>query len=115
MNHFALALRGLNCMGCARKLERQLNQDLTVEIETLTPTSIELHTHATLNEVLTSIESLGYQGGTEQTYQLQGLNCGRCVNKLTTHLSAQAEIAKLHVSKERLSLVTTLTAEQVKR
>ncbi|TQQ21111.1 copper-translocating P-type ATPase [Vibrio cholerae] len=114
MNHFALALRGLNCMGCARKLERQLNQDLTVEIKTLTPTSIELHTHATLNEVLTSIESLGYQGGTEQTYQLQGLNCGRCVNKLTTHLSAQAEIAKLQVSKELLSLVTTLTAEQVK-
>ncbi|HDZ3720294.1 TPA: copper-translocating P-type ATPase CopA [Vibrio cholerae] len=114
MNHFALALRGLNCMGCARKLERQLNQDLTVEIETLTPTSIELDTHATLNEVLTSIESLGYQGGTEQTYQLQGLNCGRCVNKLTTHLSAQAEIAKLQASKERLSLVTTLTAEQVK-
>ncbi|WP_337920557.1 copper-translocating P-type ATPase CopA [Vibrio cholerae] len=114
MNHFALALRGLNCIGCARKLEHQLNQDLTVEIETLTPTSIELHTHATLNEVLTSIESLGYQGGTEQTYQLQGLNCGRCVNKLTTHLSAQAEIAKLQASKERLSLVTTLTAEQVK-
>ncbi|MBN7286326.1 copper-translocating P-type ATPase [Vibrio cholerae] len=113
MNHFALALRGLNCMGCARKLERQLKQDLTVEIETLTPTSIELHTHATLNEVLTSIESLGYQGGTEQTYQLQGLNCGRCVNKLTTHLSAQAEIAKLQVRKEWLSLVTTLTAEQV--
>ncbi|EOX3403077.1 copper-translocating P-type ATPase CopA [Vibrio cholerae] len=114
MNHFALALRGLNCMGCARKLERQLNQDLTVEIETLTPTSIELHTNATLNEVLTSIESLGYQGGAEQTYQLQGLNCGRCVNKLTTHLSVQAEIAKLRVSKERLSLVTTLTTEQVK-
>lgn len=113
MNHFTLALRGLNCMGCARKLERQLKQDLTLEIETLTPTSIELHTHATLNEVLTSIESLGYQGGTEQTYQLQGLNCGRCVNKLTTHLSAQAEIAKLQVSKERLSLVTTLTTEQV--
>lgn len=114
MNHFSLALRGLNCMGCARKLERQLKQDLTLEIETLTPTSIELHTHATLNEVLTSIESLGYQGSTEQTYQLQGLNCGRCVNKLTTHLSAQADIAKLQVSKERLSLVTTLTTEQVK-
>ncbi|ENM5872424.1 copper-translocating P-type ATPase CopA [Vibrio mimicus] len=114
MNYFALPLRGLNCMGCARKLERQLNQDLTVEIETLTPTSIELHTNATLNEVLTSIESLGYQGGTEQTYQLQGLNCGRCVNKLTTHLNAQAEIAKLQVSKDQLSLVTTLNAEQVK-
>lgn len=114
MNYFALPLRGLNCMGCARKLERQLNQDLTVEIETLTPTSIELHTNATLNEVLTSIESLGYQGGTEQAYQLQGLNCGRCVNKLTTHLSVQAEIAKLQVSKDQLSLVTTLTAEQVK-
>ncbi|ERM55498.1 copper exporting ATPase [Vibrio mimicus CAIM 1883] len=114
MNYFALPLRGLNCMGCARKLERQLNQDLTVEIETLTPTSIELHTNATLNEVLTSIESLGYQGGTDQTYQLQGLNCGRCVNKLTTHLNAQAEIAKLQVSKDQLSLVTTLTSEQVK-
>ncbi|EKE8761960.1 copper-translocating P-type ATPase CopA [Vibrio cholerae] len=114
MNYFALPLRGLNCMGCARKLERQLNQDLTVEIESLTPTSIELHTNATLNEVLNSIESLGYQGGTEQTYQLQGLNCGRCVNKLTTHLNAQADIAKLQVSKDQLSLVTTLNAEQVK-
>ncbi|EKJ1029529.1 copper-translocating P-type ATPase CopA [Vibrio cholerae] len=114
MNHFSLPLRGLNCMGCARKLERQLKQDLTLEIETLTPTLIELHTEASLDQVLTSIESLDYQGGAEQTYQLQGLNCGRCVNKLTTHLSAQAEIAKLQVSKERLSLVTTLTTEQVK-
>ncbi|MGC9551943.1 heavy metal translocating P-type ATPase [Vibrio metoecus] len=114
MNHFSLPLRGLNCMGCARKLERQLKQDLTLEIETLTPTLIELHTEASLDQVLTSIESLGYQSGAEQTYQLQGLNCGRCVNKLTTHLSARAEVAKLQVSKERLSLVTTLTAEQVK-
>ncbi|KQA99947.1 copper-transporting ATPase [Vibrio metoecus] len=114
MNHFSLPLRGLNCMGCARKLERQLKQDLTLEIETLTPTLIELHTEASLDQVLTSIESLGYQGGAEQTYQLQGLNCGRCVNKLTTHLSARAEVAKLQVSKERLSLVTTLTADQVK-
>ncbi|KQB09693.1 heavy metal translocating P-type ATPase [Vibrio metoecus] len=114
MNHFSLPLRGLNCMGCARKLERQLKQDLTLEIETLTPTLIELHTEASLDQVLTSIESLGYQSGAEQTYQLQGLNCGRCVNKLTTHLSARAEVAKLQVSKERLSLVTTLTADQVK-
>lgn len=114
MNHFSLPLRGLNCMGCARKLERQLKQDLTLEIETLTPTLIELHTEASLDQVLTSIESLGYQSGAEQTYQLQGLNCGRCVNKLTTHLSARAEVARLQVSKERLSLVTTLTADQVK-
>lgn len=114
MNYFVLPLRGLNCMGCARKLERQLKQDLTLEIETLTPTLIELHTEASLDQVLTSIESLGYQSGAEQTYQLQGLNCGRCVNKLTTHLSARAEVAKLQASKERLSLVTTLTAEQVK-
>lgn len=114
MNYFVLPLRGLNCMGCARKLERQLKQDLTLEIETLTPTLIELHTEASLDQVLTSIESLDYQGGAEQTYQLQGLNCGRCVNKLTTHLSARAEVAKLQVSKERLSLVTTLTADQVK-
>lgn len=114
MHFFTLPLRGLNCMGCARKLERQLKQDLSVEITSLTPTSIELQTDASLDQVLASIESLGYQGGIEQTYRLQGLNCGRCVNKLTTHLSAQRTIAKLQVTKEQLSLVSSLTAERIK-
>lgn len=113
MNHFALPMRGLHCMGCAQKLQRHLKQHLTIEITALSPTSIELHTDASLSEVLTHIEALGYQAGCEQTYRLQGLNCARCVNKLTTHLSARPDIAKLQISKEQLALVTTLTAEQL--
>lgn len=61
MNHYTLSLSGLNCMGCARKLERHLNHHFTVHIHALSPTAIELEVNASLEQLQLSIEQLGYQ------------------------------------------------------
>lgn len=113
MSHFALSLSGLNCMGCARKLERRINQDFTARIQDLSPTFIELEVDAPLDDVLDSIEALGYQGGNELQFDLQGLSCGGCVNKLTRHLEQSEQIARLKVSKDSLSLRTTLSPDTI--
>ncbi|ENS4971673.1 heavy metal translocating P-type ATPase [Vibrio fluvialis] len=113
MSHFALPLSGLNCMGCARKLERQLNADFTVQIQDLSPTFIEFDVDAPLDSVLDSVESLGYEAGELLHFDLQGLSCGGCVSKLTKHLEQSDQIARLTVSKTALSLRTSLSAESI--
>ncbi|MCE7615311.1 cation transporter, partial [Vibrio fluvialis] len=113
MSHFALPLSGLNCMGCARKLERQLNADFTVQIQDLSPTFIEFDVDAPLDRVLDSVESLGYEAGELLRFDLQGLSCGGCVSKLTKHLEQSDQIARLTVSKTALSLRTSLSAEAI--
>ncbi|MCG6451191.1 cation transporter, partial [Vibrio parahaemolyticus] len=46
-------------------------------------------------------------------FDLQGLSCGGCVNKLTQHLAQSAQIARLSVSKTTLSLRTSLSADAI--
>lgn len=67
MHHYALSLSGLNCMGCARKLERQLHSEFTLHIHSLSPTFIELDVDTSLDNLLRCIESLGYQATLSQS------------------------------------------------
>ncbi|SJN55045.1 Copper-exporting P-type ATPase A [Vibrio ruber DSM 16370] len=113
MHHLKLPLSGLHCMGCARKVEHQLKANLDVEISHLSPSLIELDTDASISEVVKHIESLGYQVGQRQHYTLQGLHCGKCVQKLTDLLSESEQIQDLNVTKTSLSLVTTLPEQTI--
>ncbi|WP_241537754.1 heavy-metal-associated domain-containing protein, partial [Vibrio vulnificus] len=63
MNQFTLALSGLNCMGCARKVEKALHADHSVTIQALSPNEISLETPSTLAEIAETIEKLGYRAG----------------------------------------------------
>ncbi|NGZ67735.1 copper-translocating P-type ATPase [Vibrio aestuarianus subsp. cardii] len=115
MKHFNIRLAGLKCMGCAKKVERHLNQQANVDIHQLTPTLIELTTSASLSELINEIESLGYQAGNHLEFELQGLNCGHCVDKLTSRLQASDQITRLWVTKTHLSLLTTLSAVDIQQ
>ncbi|MDW6001590.1 heavy metal translocating P-type ATPase [Vibrio mangrovi] len=113
MNHLTLPLSGLHCMGCARKVERSLKEHFDVQIHNLSPSLIEVDTNASIDEIVENIESLGYQAGKRQTYHLQGLHCGKCVQKLSTLLSENEQITDLNVTKETLSLITTLSPQDI--
>ncbi|MZI91635.1 cadmium-translocating P-type ATPase [Vibrio sp. CAIM 722] len=113
MSHYSLSLTGLHCMGCARKLERQLNEDFTVDIKELSPTFIEFDAEASLDGVLDSVETAGFGAGHRYDFALEGLHCGGCVNKLTSHLKESDQIARLEVTTEHLTLVTSLTEQQI--
>ncbi|HFQ5380856.1 TPA: copper-translocating P-type ATPase [Vibrio vulnificus] len=113
MNQFTLALSGLNCMGCARKVEKALHAEHSVTIQALSPNEISLETPSTLAEIAETIEKLGYHAGHNYHFQLQGLNCGRCVNKVNTLLSEHSEVIRFTVSKTELAITTSLSEQAV--
>ncbi len=113
MNLFTLALSGLNCMGCARKVEKALYAEHSVTIQALSPNEISLETPSTLAEIAETIEKLGYHAGHDYHFQLQGLNCGRCVNKVNTLLSEHSEVIRFTVSKTELAITTSLSEQAV--
>ncbi|CAH0523856.1 Copper-exporting P-type ATPase [Allocatenococcus thiocycli] len=113
MNQFVVPLSGLNCMGCARKVEKTLHANHSVEILNLSPTSVEVKTDASLNEIVDSIESLGYQAGHAYDFNLSGLSCGGCVRKLSTLLESNADVISFEASTTQLNIRTLLSEQQV--
>ncbi|WP_260259103.1 heavy metal translocating P-type ATPase [Vibrio intestinalis] len=113
MYQYDISLHGLNCMGCARKVERLLNEHFSVVIDQLSPTHIQLQTEASFSQLQQQIESLGYQAGEERQFSLSGLSCCKCVKKLTEHLEASPYISKVKVSKTQLELSTSLQDQQI--
>ncbi|NVC92840.1 heavy metal translocating P-type ATPase [Vibrio natriegens] len=113
MNQFVVPLSGLNCMGCARKVEKTLHANHSVEILNLSPTSVEVKTDASLKEIVESIESLGYQAGHVYDFNLSGLSCGGCVKKLSALLESNADVISFEASTTQLNIRTLLSEQQV--
>ncbi len=113
MNQFVVPLSGLNCMGCARKVEKTLHENHSVEIVNLSPTSVELKTDASLKTIAESIQSLGYQAGNAYELHLSGLNCGGCVKKLSSLLESNPNVISFDASTTHLSIRTLLSEQQV--
>ena len=61
MRKFDIPLSGLSCMGCARKVERELTSQHQVNIHDLTPQHITLDSDSPFVDLEQSIQSLGYQ------------------------------------------------------
>ncbi len=100
-------------MGCARKVERALNEAFTVTITQLSPTLIELDTDASLQSVSSIIRSLGYQTGREAQFALSGLSCCGCVNKLKQTLESDPDIFDFKASKTELTTFSLLSDQQI--
>ncbi|MDV6254387.1 heavy metal translocating P-type ATPase [Vibrio sp. EA2] len=113
MNQFVVPLSGLNCMGCARKVEKTLHANHSVEILNLSPTSVEVKTDASLEAIVESIESLGYQAGNAYDFQLSGLSCGGCVKKLSSLLESNADVISFEASTTQLTIRTLLSEQEV--
>ena len=113
MNQFVVPLSGLNCMGCARKVEKTLHANHSVEILNLSPTSAEIKTDASLEEIVKSIESLGYHAGNAYDFNLSGLSCGGCVKKLSALLESNADVISFESSTTQLNIRTLLSEQQV--
>ncbi|WP_282178115.1 heavy metal translocating P-type ATPase [Vibrio nereis] len=114
MYQFDIPLSGLNCMGCARKVERELLSKHHVLIQELSPTQIVLESDSTFAELEKSISELSYQAGYKHHFYLSGLNCGKCVNKLKSQLEESPSIGEFDVSKTELTVSTLLSEEEIK-
>lgn len=113
MNHYTTALNGLNCMGCAKKV-RTLFADLdNTTINDISPTYIDISTPFSYVQLNEQLATLGYSMGNKLHLSLSGLNCGKCVNKLTQALEQTEQASNLEVSKQELSLITLLSESEV--
>ncbi|MDF4367335.1 cation transporter, partial [Vibrio parahaemolyticus] len=113
MYQLVIPLSGLNCMGCARKVEKALHANHDVEILNLSPTQVEVKTESSLKELVSSIESLGYQAGNHYEINLSGLSCGGCVKKLSSLLESNQDVISFEASTTHLEIRTLLSEQQV--
>ncbi|EOD9421889.1 heavy metal translocating P-type ATPase [Vibrio campbellii] len=113
MYQFVVPMSGLNCMGCARKVEKALHANHSVEIINLSPTMVEVKTESPLSSIVESIESLGYQAGHQYQFHLAGLSCGGCVKKLSSLLEANQDVIAFQASTTQLDITTLLSEQQV--
>ncbi|MDF2154928.1 heavy metal translocating P-type ATPase [Vibrio sp. CAU 1672] len=113
MHRFLVPMSGLNCMGCAKKVARALHANHKMDIQALSPTSVELLTDSSLPSVIQTIESLGYTAGYHYDLQLSGLNCAGCVKKLTALLASNNQVITFEASTTQLTVKTLLTEQQV--
>ncbi|MFM2585849.1 heavy metal translocating P-type ATPase [Vibrio campbellii] len=113
MYQFVVPMSGLNCMGCARKVEKALHANHSVEIINLSPTMVEVKTESPLSSIVESIESLGYQAGHQYQFHLAGLSCGGCVKKLSSLLVENQDVIAFQASTTLLDITTLLSEQQV--
>ncbi|WP_045494509.1 heavy metal translocating P-type ATPase [Vibrio hyugaensis] len=113
MYQFVVPMSGLNCMGCARKVEKALHANHSVEIINLSPTVVELKTESPLSSIVESIETLGYHAGHQYQFNLAGLSCGGCVKKLSSVLEANQDVIAFQASTTLLDITTLLSEQQV--
>ncbi|UQA52108.1 heavy metal translocating P-type ATPase [Vibrio sp. ED002] len=113
MYQFVVPMSGLNCMGCARKVEKALHANHSVEIINLSPTMVEVKTESPLSSIVESIESLGYHAGHQFQFHLAGLSCGGCVKKLSSLLEANQDIIAFQASTTQLDISTLLSEQKV--
>jgi len=113
MTKFDIPLTGLNCMGCARKVERAITAEHTVKISDLSPTFVCVETDSSFSTIAQSIEQLGYQAGHKYHLFLTGLNCAKCVAKLEQALKQSDLNGDFIVTKTELNLVSLHSQQEV--
>lgn len=106
MTDYSISLHGLNCMGCAKKVEKVLLKIPDTSVISIDKDQVNLVSSAPLSTLFLSIESLDYQAGAQTEVTLSGLNCGKCVKKLEQEFAQHSHIARFEVTKTKvLSLV----------
>ncbi|WP_070968711.1 heavy metal translocating P-type ATPase [Vibrio sonorensis] len=113
MQQITMPLAGLNCMGCARKVEKALLANHKVSLSELSPSSVEVKSNETFADMALTISELGYHAGHHYQLNLSGLNCQRCVAKLENTLTQNFDIGEFSASKTFLSCYSILSQEQL--
>ncbi|WP_087021368.1 cation transporter [Thaumasiovibrio subtropicus] len=113
--HYQLPLAGLNCQRCVNKVSAALRDRDDVQTFDVSKTQLSVQGGIPQTQLIALIESLGFAVPRKQTqhFTLTGLNCGRCIAKVTALFDNQDDISDLSVTKESLELTTSLTESEI--
>lgn len=103
MSTLILDIKGMRCAGCAAKVGRTLEAlDSVAQAEVNIATNkavITPHSSQALDDSLTAIAGLGYEVLTqEQVFNVSGLSCASCVNKIESQLQRLEGVLKVEVN-----------------
>lgn len=119
----SLAIVGMSCEGCAKKISRELNALDGVKAEVnfaLEKTQLELNDRKQLKQVAETVDKLGYQLPTQRLEaDVTGMTCASCANKIEKALYELPEVVEVEVNAatEKLQakvLAGTLTMGDIK-
>ncbi len=123
---YHLALAGLNCQRCVKKVSTALAERNDISHYDVTKTTLDVDGTITEHELSMIIRSLGFEIPSSslssssvvpepvtRSFSLSGLSCGRCISKVKTAFDGQDDVTNLHITKNSLSLLTTLSTAQV--
>ncbi|CCO44614.1 Copper-exporting P-type ATPase A [Vibrio nigripulchritudo SOn1] len=113
MTSYTLPLHGLNCMGCARKVEKALTELPDTSVTAIDKHQVNLETNTPLKILFNAIQSLGYQAGHKQELSLSGLSCGKCVKKLQDEFAQHSQIFSFEVTKTDATVYSLLEPEEL--
>ncbi len=113
MHHFEIPLIGLNCMGCARKVEKALVEEYDVIVDFLSPSQVVVQTDVNFAKIESCITQLGYHAGNHDHFYLSGLNCGKCINKVTQALESHRKVGTFDVTKTELTISSLLSKSEI--
>ncbi|WP_028024565.1 cation transporter [Enterovibrio calviensis] len=103
-----LPLSGLNCMNCARKVMKAVNDIDGITFTDADKTSLKINNDAPIKDVIGAVQSLGYHVGNSVTLPLAGLSCGRCVAKLAAAFDASPDVYDVDVRKTEATITSGL-------
>ncbi|WP_017026035.1 cation transporter [Vibrio rumoiensis] len=113
MVNYQLQLHGLNCMGCAKKARNAFESLDNTTVLDISALQAQVQTTASLDELNQALSSLGYQAFQTLHFQLSGLSCGRCVNKVQESLNNTDSIDQFDVDKTSLKITSQLEADTI--
>ncbi|MGF1703641.1 heavy metal translocating P-type ATPase [Photobacterium makurazakiensis] len=108
MTELTLPLGKVRCMNCANKISSALTDLPGVSAVTVDIKNAVIHGDIDPTTVINIIDGLGYEAGYKYDLPLQGLSCGKCVNKVKAALTENPEIVDFQVNKTRLTGLGTV-------
>lgn len=112
MTDIRLPIHGLHCQRCVDKAKRALTEQGITLID-LDKDLVTLAHFVPLTALERALEPFGYHVGNQKHYQLSGLSCQGCVNKLRRTLEASDRIAIQSIDTEQLKVSTTLSDQEL--
>ncbi|UJF20365.1 heavy metal translocating P-type ATPase (plasmid) [Vibrio sp. SS-MA-C1-2] len=107
------SLNGLNCQKCVEKLTAALGKLKNTDIKFISTSELKVWTSCQNKEILNIIIEAGFIGNEKAHFTLQGVSCGKCIEKITKTFSTSSENKIVSIDKENIIILSQLSHQEI--
>lgn len=108
-----IPLHGLRCIRCAKKISAQIEQLDGVTSVSADISSLKVNADAPIKQIAATISSLGYGAGNLLSFNLSGLSCANCVNKLNNAINNAPGIFTAKIDKTHADIISIMQPAEI--